>query len=70
LPIADDDVMAVMLTPLGKIMSTEETSQVIDIGTIVFSDTRGDTGSASISVQGQSGSINTYKLKDSSWIRY
>ena len=68
--VDDDNVMAVMFDPLGKIRSNDETSTVIDLGTIVFSDTSEDSKSASISIQGQSGSINTYKLEDSLWVKY
>jgi len=66
----DDDVLALMLSPVGKIMNTEDTPQIVDVAVIIFSDTRGDNGSACISAQGQSGLLSRHKLKESTWVAY
>jgi len=66
----DDNVIALMLSPVGKIMNTEDTPQIVDVAVIIFNDTRGDNGSACISAQGQSGLLGRHKLKESTWVAY
>jgi prepilin-type N-terminal cleavage/methylation domain-containing protein len=66
----DDDVIALMLNPMGKIMNTEATPQIVDVAVIIFNDARGDNGTACISAQGQSGLLSRHKLKESTWVAY
>jgi hypothetical protein len=59
-----------MLNPVGKIMDTEDTPQTVDVAVIIFTDARGDNGTACISAQGQSGLLGRHKLKESTWVVY
>ena len=61
------DLVGLMATPDGRILSAEATPTLIGIGTIVLNDPMGEGQTAGIAVEGLSGTVRSFKLNGNSW---
>ena len=61
------DLVGLMATPDGRILSAEATPTLIGIGTIVLNDPMDQGQTAGIAVEGLSGTVRSFKLNGKSW---
>ncbi len=59
--------IAVMATPRGQFMSTEDTSTLIGFAAMVFNDQYAHDGAISIGLEGRSGTVRAYRYNGHAW---